>query len=227
MAETAKALRPASRSGSRASAGPQCGGVPNRLRYDDDDGDVPLDEDDDELDDDADLVENPDAPSDPRQAARAEKAKRMLDGLARRIRSLRERRAMTQEDFASRCGISVSFASLLERGERSPSYETLVTVAEALDVPLADLFKDPSTEQTDDPYHGRLLDFARKVKLSHPQVDRFIAVGHAMFDATPGEAAEAQRRPGPANCTVAGCKKPVLAKGLCTSHYHKARRERG
>ncbi|HYX92521.1 MAG TPA: helix-turn-helix transcriptional regulator, partial [Myxococcaceae bacterium] len=41
-------------------------------------------------------------------------------------RSLRERRGMTQEDFAQRGGISISFASLLERGERSPSYETLV-----------------------------------------------------------------------------------------------------
>src|ERR671914_379353 len=72
-----------------------------------------------------------------------------LQGLARRIRALRERLGLTQEDFATRCGISVSFASLLERGERSPSYETLVDVSEALEVPLSELFRDVATEPHD------------------------------------------------------------------------------
>src|SRR5881628_1274405 len=54
------------------------------------------------------------------------RAKSQLVALAGRIRHMRERRGLTQEDFAAACGISVSFASLLERGERSPSYETLV-----------------------------------------------------------------------------------------------------
>jgi transcriptional regulator with XRE-family HTH domain len=70
-----------------------------------------------------------------------------LQGLARRIRALRERRGLTQEDFAARCGISVSFASLLERGERSPSYETLLQVASALGLPPSELFR---LEEEDD-----------------------------------------------------------------------------
>ena len=58
--------------------------------------------------------------------------KEQLVMLARRVRALRESLRLTQEEFATRCGISVSFASLLERGERSPSYETLVDVAKSL-----------------------------------------------------------------------------------------------
>ena len=27
-------------------------------------------------------------------------------------------------------------------------------------------------------------------------------------------------------CSEAGCERPVLAKGLCASHYHRARRAR-
>lgn len=184
--------------------------------------------DDDDLDDVDDELEEDDdegqTPSPVREAQRVAKAKERLDALARRIRNLRERRALTQDEFATRCGISVSFASLLERGERSPSYETLVTIAEALEVPLSELFRDPGSEPAEDPYHARLLDFARKARLSHSQVDKLIAVGSAMFDLAPVALSELSRKQLPTTCTVQGCGRPVLARGLCTSHYHKARR---
>lgn len=188
--------------------------MPNRIRDEDDDLDLGDDDDLEEEEEDAGGLE----------AQRAAKARQMLDALARRIRRLRERRALTQEEFATRCGISVSFASLLERGERSPSYETLVTIAEALEVPLSELFRDPSSEPTDDPYHARLLDFARNAKLSHAQVDKLIAVGNAVFDLSPQARAALTKKPLATTCTVSGCGRPVLARGLCISHYHKARR---
>ena len=98
-----------------------------------------------------------------------------LDALARRVKSLRENLRLTQEEFARKIGISVSFASLLERGERAPSYETLVAVAHALDVPLGELFRDGMSVQPEDPSHTRLLDFARKAHLSRQQVDLLAA----------------------------------------------------
>ena len=135
---------------------------------------------------------------------------------------------MTQEDFAQRGGISISFASLLERGERSPSYETLVQVAAALEVPLAELFRDISGHAYDDPYFGRLVEFARRARLSRSQIDRLLAVASAMFDLAP----QAPRANGNdrartvAVCSEHGCGRPVLARGLCASHYHRARRAR-
>lgn len=51
-----------------------------------------------------------------------------------RIRSLRLNKQMTQEQLADRLGLSVSFVGHIERGNRQPSLETLVGLADALDV---------------------------------------------------------------------------------------------
>jgi transcriptional regulator with XRE-family HTH domain len=148
----------------------------------------------------------------------AQDASGHLQGLARRIRTLRERRGLTQEDFATRCGISVSFASLLERGERSPSYETLVQVAAALGVPLAELFR---VEEDEEAGAHRLVEFARARGLGRAEVDRLLAVAEAMFgQREPGQAPPEQAP----RCKEPDCGKPVLAKELCVAHYHRARR---
>src|ERR1700738_815087 len=76
----------------------------------------------------------------PSQVAQPPDPKSMLRQLGRRIRYLRDKCGLTQEEFAARCGISISFASLLERGERSPSYETLLHMATALETSLEELF---------------------------------------------------------------------------------------
>lgn len=144
-------------------------------------------------------------------------AKEQLLSLARRVRALRESLRLTQEEFAKRCGISVSFASLLERGERSPSYETILTVARALEVGAGELFRDGPSVDAADPSHARLLDFARKAHLTRAQVDRLVAVGYAMFGLEPEARSRAPRQE---LCSVEGCTRPVLARGLCGPHYH-------
>lgn len=144
-----------------------------------------------------------------------------LLALGRRVRRLREGLRLTQEEFARRCDISVSFASLLERGERSPSYETLLTIARALEVPVAELFRDDATVDATDPSHARLIEFARRAHLSRQQLERFIAVGHAMFGLEPVREGDERQR-----CAVEGCERAVLARGLCAPHYHRDRRAR-
>jgi transcriptional regulator with XRE-family HTH domain len=144
-----------------------------------------------------------------------------LQGLARRIRALRERRGLTQEDFAARCGISVSFASLLERGERSPSYETLLQVAAALGLPLSELFR---LEEDGDAGAERLLHFIRERQLGREDVARLLTVAELMFA---GVALRPENTAAdPARCAEPGCGRPVLARGLCVAHYHRARRAR-
>lgn len=145
-----------------------------------------------------------------------------LLALGRRVRALREGAQLTQEEFAIKCGISVSFTSLLERGERSPSYDTLLTMARVLDISVAELFRDGSSLELIDPIQARLLGFVRRTQLSRQQVDRWIAVGHAMFGIEPdrGNGAAAAR------CAVDGCDRVVLARGLCAPHYHRDRRAR-
>ncbi|MEW6433399.1 MAG: helix-turn-helix domain-containing protein [Myxococcota bacterium] len=146
-----------------------------------------------------------------------------LAALGRRVRGLREALRLTQEEFARRCGISVSFASLLERGERSPSYDTLITIARSLEVPVADLFREGPSAEATDASHARLLDFARRSHLSRQQVERLIAVGRAMFGLEPERDDGQAKSP---RCAVEACDRPVLARGLCAPHYHRARRAR-
>ena len=149
----------------------------------------------------------------------AQDASGHLQGLARRIRTLRERRGLTQEDFAARSGISVSFASLLERGERSPSYETLVQVAGALQVPLAELFR---AEEDEAAGAHRLVELVRVRHLTRAEVDRLLAVAEAMFTERGPEGAVPAEEP--ARCKEPDCGRPVLARELCVAHYHRARR---
>jgi len=46
-----------------------------------------------------------------------------------RIRQLRESRGMTQEELAERCGLSQKFVSQLERGAKTPSFETILVLS--------------------------------------------------------------------------------------------------
>jgi transcriptional regulator with XRE-family HTH domain len=66
--------------------------------------------------------------------------------IGRRIRELRTQRPerWTQEDLAERAKISVSFLSMIERGERVAHVETLAALADSLGVSLAELFVEPA-----------------------------------------------------------------------------------
>lgn len=59
---------------------------------------------------------------------------------ARRLRTLRVEREMTQEDLAKAAGLSTVFVSNMERGINAPSFESLEDLAKALDVSVKDLF---------------------------------------------------------------------------------------
>lgn len=49
-----------------------------------------------------------------------------------RIRSFRKERGMSQIDLANKVGIDRSYIGFLERGERNPSLEMIIKIAEAL-----------------------------------------------------------------------------------------------
>lgn len=56
--------------------------------------------------------------------------------LGRKIRLLRHRRGLTQQEIAYRTGISIPHISSIERGLRHPSLEYAVRIAEALGVQI-------------------------------------------------------------------------------------------
>lgn len=91
-----------------------------------------------------------------------------LDGVAPRLRQVREHRGFTLTEISERTGISKSTLSRLENGQRKPSLELLLPLAQAYRVPLDDLVGAP---QVGDP---RIRPKPRKVNgrtvlpLTHP-----------------------------------------------------------
>jgi len=66
-----------------------------------------------------------------------------LDLVAPRLRRVREQRGITLTDLSERTGISKSTLSRLENGQRRPSLELLLPLAQAYRVPLDDLVGAP------------------------------------------------------------------------------------
>jgi transcriptional regulator with XRE-family HTH domain len=65
--------------------------------------------------------------------------------IAGRVRALRVARGLSLDALATRCGVSRSMLSLIERGESSPTAVVLDKLAAGLNVTMPDLFEVPST----------------------------------------------------------------------------------
>jgi transcriptional regulator with XRE-family HTH domain len=63
----------------------------------------------------------------------------LLDRFATNVRRYRAKKKLSQKALADRIGISVSYVSMLERGQRSPPLETIEKLAKALGVPPGSL----------------------------------------------------------------------------------------
>lgn len=62
--------------------------------------------------------------------------------LGKRIRSLRLKKNMSQNDLASKCDFEKAGISRIESGLANPTLRTLYRISLALEVELADLFSD-------------------------------------------------------------------------------------
>lgn len=60
-----------------------------------------------------------------------------LQKLGSRIKALRDERNITQGELASVCEFNRNYIGMLERGERNPTYITLLRLASKLGVPLS------------------------------------------------------------------------------------------
>lgn len=71
----------------------------------------------------------------------------VLKRLGERIRELRlERGFKSQEKFADFCGMDRTFMGHLETGRRDFRLSTIIRVADALDIPIAELFMAPESD---------------------------------------------------------------------------------
>jgi transcriptional regulator with XRE-family HTH domain len=68
--------------------------------------------------------------------------KKLFTILGKNIKSERNKKGLTQEKLAERVGVSNNFISYIESGKKVASIKTVNKIAEVLDIPIADLFKD-------------------------------------------------------------------------------------
>lgn len=61
--------------------------------------------------------------------------------LANRLKTLRDRRAWSQEELARRAGISRGYLARLETARQDPTLTVIEKLAKALRVPVAELLK--------------------------------------------------------------------------------------
>ena len=63
----------------------------------------------------------------------------ILKQFGRRVRELRHEIGLSQEEFASRCGLDRTYISSLERGHRNVSLKNIAAIALALNVTMSEL----------------------------------------------------------------------------------------
>ncbi len=84
-----------------------------------------------------------------------------------KIRDVRKAQKLTQEDLAAAIGTSQSNVSEIEKGKHNPTLETLSKIADALKVPVADLFDQGGRDNTVSRFLSAYdkLDAAEKLKI--------------------------------------------------------------
>ncbi|MBI5882195.1 MAG: helix-turn-helix domain-containing protein [Elusimicrobia bacterium] len=88
-------------------------------------------------------------------------AEDIYKSLSKRIREERDLRGWTQEEFAERAGVHLSFIGQIERGIRKPSLATVQRMAEALGVDPGRLLGPPPQRRDPYPIEHKVADLIR------------------------------------------------------------------
>ncbi|KAB7886417.1 helix-turn-helix domain-containing protein [Poseidonibacter ostreae] len=68
-----------------------------------------------------------------------EKEIKILNNLAKKIKSKRLLLNLSQESLAIKCGLDRTYISLIERSKRNPSYLSLIKICDGLEVEIKEL----------------------------------------------------------------------------------------
>jgi transcriptional regulator with XRE-family HTH domain len=65
----------------------------------------------------------------------------ITERFGRRVRELRQRANLSQEEFAARCDLDRTYISGIERGKRNVALRNIEAIAQALHVSMSELLK--------------------------------------------------------------------------------------
>ena len=104
------------------------------------------------------------------------------------IRYLRKLRSLTQEEVAHRAGVHVTYLSGIERGMRNPSLKNIRAIAEALGVPVGELFEpEPITSEALSPEYRLPETVSPEPALPEPLLPDPVSPGPIIADAISAE----------------------------------------
>ncbi|MFB6345361.1 MAG: helix-turn-helix domain-containing protein [bacterium] len=66
----------------------------------------------------------------------------------KKLRSFREAAAMSQRELSEKCGYTRSYVGQIERGEKDPSFESMIRLADALNLSILDFFRNDHEDLT-------------------------------------------------------------------------------
>ena len=79
-----------------------------------------------------------------------------------RIKELLKAKGLTSVWLASQIGITQPNMSNIVSGKSKPSLDTLERIANALDVPITELFEQPATDEVNCPYCGGKIKISKE-----------------------------------------------------------------
>jgi len=65
----------------------------------------------------------------------------ILISFGKRVKELRLKKNLTQEQFANICGLHKNYIGMVERGERNPSLLNIEIIASGLEISVSNLMK--------------------------------------------------------------------------------------
>ena len=68
--------------------------------------------------------------------------------LGRILKQVRQEKNMTQSQLAETCRLDEDYIGKIERGKRQPSISTLFKIADALDIPVADILQSVEKQRS-------------------------------------------------------------------------------
>jgi transcriptional regulator with XRE-family HTH domain len=83
--------------------------------------------------------------------------KTVSECIGENLRRLRQERDLTQEAFAKKAGLSLSFLQTIEHGKKWAGPKTITAIAKALNVAESDLFQDCEKQPEPDPKQMLLM----------------------------------------------------------------------
>lgn len=102
-----------------------------------------------------------------------------LKDMGKRMRQKRLSQGMTQEELAEKTGLSVVYIGMIERGERTPSLETFIQLADELDATADELLCGTMQKG----YLTRLAKYEERItELSQEEAQKFYSVVDALLE---------------------------------------------